>query len=118
MNIVDLLRGEDIEGISRGDLWKILSYSHPGIRIRSNSNGVIVLSDRKIIKCVHHYYRNPDKEPRKLFGSNQCHIIHNNLEIVGESPNDCRSCHLNCLNKLEAGQLVRNIKKSSAKRRK
>lgn len=118
MNLIDLMREADIEGITLSELKDVLTHNHSSIKIRNAANGTIVLSNRAIIKCVKNYYTNPNKEARKPVGVNICHTVHQNLDIHGVSANNCSSCHLNCLAKKDNGQLQMIMKKSSTKRRK
>lgn len=118
MNLIDLLRSADIEGLTLPELKDVLTHSHPSIRIRNAANGTIVLSNRAIIKCVNNYYTNPNKPAKKPAGVNICHTVHQNLDIHGVSANHCSTCHLSCLAKKDTGELQLILKKSSTKRRK
>lgn len=118
MNLIDLLRSANIEGLLFQDFKDVLNHVHPSIHIRNDANGTIVLSNRAVVKCVNSYYTNPHKPAKKPAGANVCHTIHNNFDIRGVSANHCSACHLQCLSKRDKGELTFILKKSSSKRRK
>lgn len=118
MNLIDLLKGANIEGLSLSELKDVLNHTHPSIRVRSDANGTIVLSNRAIVKCVNNYYMNPHKPAKKPAGVNICHTVHSNFDIHSVSANHCSACHLHCLSKRDKGELALLPKKSSSKRRK
>lgn len=116
MNLIDLL-DVSIEGYDPADLFRILTHQDESIHVTSSRNGSIILSNRKIIKCVENYYRHPTIKPVKAKSVNTCHAVHKNLNITTVASNSCESCHIACMAKKKDNELFTAIK-SSSKRRK
>lgn len=112
MNLVTLLSRKNIEGLSEGELVSILNKnSH--IKIKSARNGLIVLDNNKIIKCVREYYKDPKGKPLSKSGDpvSKCFYTQQEFGLSNDvSIGDCESCHLACLNKKNKGKLVRIYK--------
>lgn len=118
MNLVSLLNNRNIEGIQETILKEILEGTHPSVGIKYSGNGLVVLTNNKVIKCVKNYYVNPN-EHGKFGGSSelnasQCFNIQKYMGLVQpDEPlatilvNRCGVCHLACLRKKEEGKLKR-----------
>lgn len=108
-----MLNNRNIEGIQEETLKTILEGNHPGIEVRMATNGMVMLSDNTIIKCVSEYYRNPNStvDMKKYKNSPaKCHYVMEDLEIDGVRMNRCASCHLRCLEKRKNKELRRIYK--------
>lgn len=90
-----------IAGVMPAEFEKILLGEHEEIHAVT-TNGMLVLSNKKIVKCVSEYYRgtNDDNTKMKLrAGGNvylRCDNVRRNLGISVE-PMACRHCHQCCL---------------------
>ncbi len=90
-------------------LLDILSNRHETIQPLCYTNGAITLSTREVIPCVKELYAHKDKSP--ILGKN-CFKIHQELSL--DSPvNQCRLCHIECLNRIET-----DLRKLNKKRKK
>lgn len=113
MNLVEILNGRNIAGVQESTLKTILEGTHPSIDVRMASNGMVMLSDNTIIKCVQEYYQNPNsftdiKKHRNSTAS--CHYVQDHLDIKGVDINQCRLCHLRCMEMKANGELRRIYK--------
>ncbi len=106
MNLVDMLNREAISKINKVDLLIILEGENPNIKVKSASNGAIVLDNGVIIKCVKEYYHND----KKISSSTGCYNIQNELNLEYVQINDCRGCHIECLKRNNRGLLKRILK--------
>lgn len=103
MNLVKRLIANDtfIEGIHKEDLKQILHQSHPSVRVSVMRHGTIILSNGKIIKCIHRYYLN--QEGRSTNG--KCFDCQKTYNV--QSPlYSCLACHLECLQKLNNREII------------
>lgn len=92
-------------------LEAILRYKDEEVFIKECSNGIMVLSNKKLVRCTGHYYCNPDKKGQapKMSATNRylnCERIRNYLGIADEvGSQNCQHCHLLCLKQLKKGKL-------------
>lgn len=100
-------------------LLAVLKGEDPDIRVKGVSNGVILFSNSKNLKCVNSYYENlQGTQPqlsRNFFLS--CRHIRECLGIdssVGDAC--CKECHQHCLLLLQSHKIKR--KKNRKRRRK
>ena len=98
-------------------LLKILKGEHPLITVKDVRNGVIMLSNGTILKCVGDCYERLDKtvvpkntnlflkcrNTRKIFGLNRIYDI------------CCTTCHIRCM-ELEQSQILRRKQKVKSKK--
>jgi len=73
-------------------------------------NGVMILSDNKVINCVENYYELP--EGRKIKGGKgnqylRCRQIRNAYNLDTVSNLDCIRCHIACLKAEKDGEMKR-----------
>lgn len=117
MNTMDLLRGPMIENISFEELSQVLLTPLSGnVSVRTKRNGLIVLTDNRIVKCVSEYYQPVGEKPIKASGANPCHKIHKGFAINNVPANSCELCHLQCMAKQKEGLLQLTPKKTFTKR--
>lgn len=108
MNLVTLFNQRQIVGISEGTLRLILEDRFPEIHVKKSGNGLIMLSNNKIIKCVQEYYTVPGKKKIQHSGISKCYKVQQEIGVLEEvSLNDCTRCHLACMRKKRQGELVR-----------
>lgn len=113
MNLVTILNNRSIAGIQEGELKSILEGTHPSISVRMASNGMVMLSNNTVIKCVENYYRNPNSHVDMKKHNNmtaKCYYVIEDLGLDGVSVNHCAQCHLRCLNKKGNKELQRIYK--------
>lgn len=109
MNLVAMINGRNIAGYQESALKEILRGNHP-VSVRMAQNGMVMLSDNTIVKCVHEYYQNPDStmDMKKYKNSPaKCHYVQENLGINGVPLNRCGACHLMCMQMREDKELRR-----------
>ena len=113
MNLVTMLNSRNIAGIQEDTLKSILRGQHPAISVKMAQNGMVMLSDNTIIKCVHEYYQNPEStmDMKKYKNSPaKCHYVQENLGIEGVNNNRCAQCHLACMEMRDNKELRRIYK--------
>jgi hypothetical protein len=97
LNLVRLYLGAGIEEIPLAQLESILRNNN-SVKVRIASQGMIMLSTKKVIKCVKEYYRTPEGHvASKKNISNRCYYVQKELGITNVSNYDCVHCHLKCI---------------------
>lgn len=97
------------------ELLKIFSNdTEPGENIphiRNRHGNLLALSDGSVVRCVNHYYALPDKAEKKQAKSTSPHIecrrVRDKLGLDYIGDMDCQLCHLNCVRRFMAGELVK-----------
>lgn len=107
MNLVEVVirNSRLVEGIDNDKLKDILLGNDKYISVVTAKNSVIILSNKKIIKCIEKYYKTTDDQLLKKTGtSNFCY---QNLVTCGNTCGvyNCVQCHLDCIEKVENDQL-------------
>lgn len=98
MNLVTYITGIKIAGHSKEDLELIIVNGHPNTHVVTKGDGVIILSDGSLVKCVANYYEGNEPISKKSRSSvNRCHEVQKALDVPHRVGTDCLSCHLNCL---------------------
>lgn len=76
------------------------------VYVKKAANGVLVLSDNTVIKCVNQYYminvRSSSNSPLVT-----CRNIKHAIGLDGIDICGCRACHLACLEREERNELTR-----------
>lgn len=93
-----------IEGIDFNTLEEILKYKNPNIRMESNIQKRIYLSDGTILKCINCYYKANGKTIKVDDSVNSCFKAQKFFDINCYNY-DCRNCHLLALEKLKANNI-------------
>jgi hypothetical protein len=97
MNIVMRYLGLGVEGIPLKQLERILT-GNDTVKVKMTGKGMLILSDKKMIKCVKEYYINPNAESTsKIKASNQCYYTQRDMNITGVANYSCLSCHQKCI---------------------
>lgn len=113
MNLIDYINRRNIAGLQREELRTVLIGMHPSLQVKFASNGVIMLTDNTVIKCVSEYYQNPNSnEDLKKYNNStsKCYYVQRELNIENVPMNMCEMCHLRCLNMYEDKKLKRKYK--------
>lgn len=98
MNLAPAIVGKKLGGMQPLTLREMLER---GDSIISSTNGLIIFDDGTMLNCVEDYY-----ELGKIKSlSNKCFEIHKKADIQRVSPNQCRQCHIACIQKKEDGEL-------------
>lgn len=113
MELVSRYFNKGIEGMSYESLKTIFSPNYnPGyphdVIIKFINNGVIVLSDHTIIKCVKNYYSDLDGNVCK---KNSCYGVlshFSNHKVI--DVNNCTRCHLEMIHDLSEKRVKRIYK--------
>ena len=116
MNLVQLLMPPMIQGMQKDALYQALGGSSD-VRASSGSNGLVVLTNGTILRCVKNYYQRRDGVETKVKIANECHAVHKSFGIHGISANSCTRCHMRCMDLLDQNELAVKKEKSSTKRR-
>lgn len=105
MNLVGLYMNLGLEGIPSAELKSILQGNH-SVRVLRASNGMVMLSSKKIIKCVSNYYEHPQNKIQ-IKASNQCYYVQKAFGVEAVGTNRCDTCHIQCMNMQEAKRIYR-----------
>lgn len=105
MNLTDRYFRLGIEGIPATQLQRILMGTD-SVKVKLKSNGIIMLNNNRVIKCVSEYYGRSN-QPKMKKMSNQCFAAQQSLGLEGISSYDCARCHIRCIDMQEQGHLFR-----------
>ena len=111
MDLVTLYLSKQIGGLDENTLEQALLDTHASLRVKKSGQGMVMLSNNTILKCVNSYYKSPTAPDKKVKHSNaalQCHYAHETLGIVGVDVYQCSQCHLRCIAKRRRGELRRS----------
>jgi hypothetical protein len=107
MNLVYLYYERGIEGYPTGQLLNILN-GQDIVKVKMSTNGMVLLDNNKMIKCVSNYYMTPSGAfAKKSKMSNDCYYTQKDLGITGVGNYKCLQCHTNCINMFNDGFLNR-----------
>lgn len=92
-------------------LLKILRGEHLTVQVKNIVNGVTILTDGSVLKCIGDYYEKPNKSTKVNNQKNfflRCRNTRKefNLDTV-ISDADCRQCHITCILKEKTRELKR-----------
>lgn len=110
MDLITLMLSRRIGNLEERDWEKVLAGTHESLNIKKSGQGMLMLNNNVIIKCVIDYYRQPSDPNKKIKHSNaalKCHYVQENLNIVGLDAYQCELCHLRCLNRKKTHDLIR-----------
>lgn len=90
------------------NLLKVLK-GESSVSVKSVKNGLILLSNGQVLKCVREYYKRPGTtaKPKKFINPVlSCRAVRRDLrlqEVVDDL--QCRFCHISCINLEESHEL-------------
>ena len=100
MNLVDLYNGGFIVGLREKELEDILLNRHSMLAIKTESNGMLLLTNNKVVKCIRYYYKTKEAPLKKTNSAAiQCYNIQQHFDIKDIGVFSCISCHLRCIQK-------------------
>lgn len=95
MNLVRRYLSRGIEGMNYQEFRSILR-GDSALKVTKSGNGLVMLTNKKMIRCVSHYYQHPQNKIL-VKASNECFYVQKALEVNGISTNNCASCHMRCM---------------------
>lgn len=100
-------------------LLKILKGEHPLITVKDVRNGVIMLSNGTILKCVGDCYERLDKTvvPKNTNLFLKCRNTRKMFKLDDVDDTNCTTCHIRCL-ALEQSQSIKRRQRTKSKRSK
>ena len=114
--LYDIYMAQFIGHVDNDRLNKILLNEDEDIHVKKCMNGMIVLDNNKIIRCIDQYYNRPKDVPENSsFRTSKnkllrCENVRKNygLDTIGSM--DCIQCHRICLQRAAAGRISRQRK--------
>lgn len=111
MDLITLMLSKKIAGLEESDFEKVLIGDHESIGVKKYGQGILMLTNNTIVKCVGNYYKSIDDEGKKAKKSSaglQCYNTQELLGVIGVDVYRCDLCHLRCMQKLRRKELRRN----------
>lgn len=109
MTLTEFYAERSFGGLDLNEWESSLKENHP-FNIEVITPGIIRVNN-KVIQCVNHYFTLKDNQGKKIktFSPSPAQECHHTQKMLGLTPrqSDCRSCHLECLEKLRSGDLAR-----------
>lgn len=112
MRLVDAYKSNFVGKMYPDKLLKILRGEHFTVQVKNIVNGVTILTDGSVLKCIGDYYEKPNKSTKG--NSNQknfflrCRNIRKDFnldDIISDA--DCRMCHITCILREKTRELKR-----------
>lgn len=111
MDLITLMLNKRIAGLEESVFEQVLMGTHESLGVKKSGQGILMLTNNAIVKCVSYYYKNTDNQDKKAKKSSdglQCYNTQEALGVTGIDIYQCSICHLRCMQKRKRKELHRN----------